>query len=177
MRPFCPIHHRPRRPAFTLVELVVVIVVLAILGGVAIPTLFNTSDKAREATAAGNRATLAAALNQFRLDRAASGSAAWPATLDLVLDTRQGEQFFNPYRLPNQPVYLPEPGNSATKWHVQIKTVEQRMTSQYKGCIWYNNVNGAMRFCVARQANNAQTIALYNRVNGSNVTSINQTGP
>ena len=165
------------RHAFTLVELIVVIVILAVLSGVAIPKYFNYRDKARESTAAANRAALSTAINQWRSHSALSGTLTWPATLDLVLETSQGDEFFNPYRLPNQPIYLPDPDNSATKWHPQVKTVEERMQSSYKGCIWYNNDNGAVRFCVARQSTQQASLALYNRVNGSRVTGYNQTTP
>lgn len=166
---------RRRGQAFTLIELVVVIVVLAVLSGVAIPRYFNMRDQARLSTAKGNLATIIEAVNQSRMSTIVNGSPAWPATLDLVLETRQGENDINPYRLANQPVYLPDPDNSTTKWHPQIKTVEARMQSQYKGCIWYNNMNGAVRFCVAAQESDAASLTLYNQVNGSSLTGFTQT--
>lgn len=165
------------RGAFTLVELVAVIVVLAVLAGVAIPKYHDMGARARVSSAKYARSTLESAVQHWRLDAAVNGAAAWPATLDIVLQSTQGDQFLNPYRLTAQPVYLPDPDNSPAKWHPIFKTVEERMQSAYKGCIWYNNTNGAVRFCVPEQSTTQATISLYNEVNSCAVTSIGQTSP
>jgi len=164
------------RRGFTLVELIAVIVVLAILAAVAVPKYFDMASRARINAAKAARAALATGVDQWRLHSVANGTLAFPATLDIVLESADGDEYLNPYRLTGQPTYLPDPDNSPTKWNPQIKTVEERMQSQYPGCIWYNNMNGSVRFCVAQQSTVAATIELYNEVNGTNVTSIGQTG-
>lgn len=153
------------------------IVVLAILSGVAIPRYWHIRDQARIGAARRNLAALTDAVQQYRLDMTVTtgGSGGWPTTLDAVLQTRQGEDRINPYRLANQPVYLPDPDNNSAKVHPLVKTVEARMQSQYKGCIWYNNLNGVVRFCIAAQANDAATLELYNQVNTAQVTGLSQT--
>ncbi len=166
------------RRAFTLVELIVVIVVLAVLSGVAIPKYFNTRDEAQISAARYARGCLATAIqNYYHNQLITTGAGRYPTSLDLVWETTEGERLLNPFILASQPIYLPDPDNTPSKWHPQIKTVEERMQSSYKGAIWFNSSNGAVRFCVPKQATNAATIALYNEVNACHVTGINQTTP
>ncbi|MEN0110140.1 MAG: type II secretion system protein [Planctomycetota bacterium] len=66
-----------RRTAFTLVELVVVIMILGILAGVAAPKLLNTSG---QATDNGIRQTLAVVRNAIELYAAQNGGSLPPCT-------------------------------------------------------------------------------------------------
>lgn len=84
-------HHR-NRSAFTLIELIAVIVVLAILAGVAAPKYFNYSTKAKEsaakATLGGTRSAIA---NFYANEALTNGTAAYPTltqlqTVGTVLD-------------------------------------------------------------------------------------------
>ena len=43
------------------------------------------------------------------------------------------------------------------------------------GAFWYNPANGTIRARVEQRKTNAQTITLYNEVNRSDVTALNQT--
>jgi hypothetical protein len=54
------------------------------------------------------------------------------------------------------------------KWHPIDKTTANHP-------FWYNPANGAFRIRVPRQATNAETLALYNRVNGTSVRALDDT--
>src|SRR5436305_7416166 len=60
----CP----PRRRAFTLVELMVVMLILAILAALVIPRLIGRTEQAKVSGAKTDVETFAAALQMFRLD-------------------------------------------------------------------------------------------------------------
>lgn len=64
-----------RRPGFTLIEILVVIVVIAILATLVAPNVFQHVGAAKSATAKSQIEMLGAALDAYRLD-----SGAYPAT-------------------------------------------------------------------------------------------------
>lgn len=59
---------RPAQAAFTLLELLVVLLIIALLAGYVGPRLFSQVDKARIKSANAQMKTLADAATQFRLD-------------------------------------------------------------------------------------------------------------
>jgi len=65
-----------RRKGFTLIEMLIVIVVIAILALIVIPRLMNAADRARGATYRSNLAMMQTALEQFHAD-----CGVYPATL------------------------------------------------------------------------------------------------
>ena len=74
------------RNAFTLIELVVVIIIVAILTAVAVPKFYDRADDAREAATLQSLSTLRGAIELHRADL---GS--YPATLDTdILDYLKG---------------------------------------------------------------------------------------
>lgn len=71
------------RSAFTLVELIAVMVVLAILAGVAAPRFFSYGDQARTAALEGSLGGMRSAIAQFYAVRSSEGSAAFPTEVEL----------------------------------------------------------------------------------------------
>ena len=69
-------HPRRRRGAFTLIEVLVVIVVIAILATIVAPSLFRNVGDARTATAKTQIETFGTALDAYRLDNGAYPSTA-----------------------------------------------------------------------------------------------------
>src|SRR5258707_5663516 len=66
-----PVRHRaadPRRTGFTLIEILVVIVVIAILATLVAPNIFQHVGAAKSATAKSQIEMLGAALDAYRLD-------------------------------------------------------------------------------------------------------------
>lgn len=72
-----------RRRAFTLVELIAVIVVLAILSAVAVPKYFDYSAKAKESVARGMLGGVRSAIANFYANQAVNGSARYPTLVEL----------------------------------------------------------------------------------------------
>lgn len=72
-----------RRRAFTLVELIAVIVVLAILSAVAVPKYFDYSAKAKESASRGIIGGVRSAIANFYANQAVNGSARYPTLVEL----------------------------------------------------------------------------------------------
>ena len=74
------------RSAFTLVELIVVIVVLGILAGVAIPKYIDYSANAKAASCKGVLGGVRSAIDTFYVNASYNGAAAWPTLVQLQTD-------------------------------------------------------------------------------------------
>jgi prepilin-type N-terminal cleavage/methylation domain-containing protein len=87
------------RTAFTLIELIVVIVVLAILSGIAIPKYIDYTAKAKESATKGVLGGVRSAVANFYGNAAANGAPAFPTLIQLqTLGTVMQEALpTNPY--------------------------------------------------------------------------------
>ena len=72
-----------RRRGFTLIELIAVIVVLAILVGVALPKYFDYAADAKKAACKGTLGGIRAGIANYYANKAIIGVAAYPALADL----------------------------------------------------------------------------------------------
>lgn len=71
------------RRGFTLVELIVIIVVLAILSGVAIPRYIDYTARARESAVRATLGGVRTAIANFYANSALTGTAAWPTLVQM----------------------------------------------------------------------------------------------
>jgi len=71
------------RSAFTLVELIAVMVVLAILAGVAAPRFFNYGDQAKTAALEGSLGGMRSSIAQFYANMAMEDTARFPTLAEL----------------------------------------------------------------------------------------------
>jgi prepilin-type N-terminal cleavage/methylation domain-containing protein len=163
-----------RSRAFTLVELIAVMVVLAILAGVAAPRFFDKTDEAKIAAAKGARAALAQAVLNWKMNDAVvnGGEGAWPPDLDDILQNDGGDHLLNPWHASRMNIYNIDRGGP-NKLYMRNKTIES--SQNHWGSIWYNPDNGRMMFRVPEQRTTQQTIDLFNEVNQTNITSLRQT--
>ena len=88
-----------RQRGFTLVEVIAVMVVLAILAGVAIPKFFDYSAQARASATQGTVGGVRAGIANFFANESISGTAAYPTLVELTTigDVMQEQIPANPY--------------------------------------------------------------------------------
>ncbi len=72
------------RRAFTLIELIAVIVVLAILAGVAIPRYFDYTDRARTSAVLGTVGNVRTGIANFFANSSIAGTPAFPTLIQLT---------------------------------------------------------------------------------------------
>jgi type IV pilus assembly protein PilA len=72
---------------FTLVELLVVMLILGILAAIAIPSFFNQTQKANDASAKSAAKTAQTAMETYRTDNSGSYVGATPAALNTIEPT------------------------------------------------------------------------------------------
>lgn len=146
---------------FTLVEVVIVVLIVAILAAVALPTVINRSNEAQIVAASQVVETIRTQIEQYK---AIHGQ--WPSTIDT--SWFRGNRAVNPFD-PTHPIpfYI---DSNPSKFNLQTKFLSSNCS------MWYNRSNGAFAIRVPRQSTNAETLALYNHVNKANCPSLSYTG-
>ncbi|MFC1808637.1 type II secretion system protein [Candidatus Omnitrophota bacterium] len=82
------------RKGFSLIELVIVLVLIAILAAVAIPRFHNMQDNAQESSLRGTLGNVRSAIHLWRSNELAQGNDAWPPYAGFpanVIDTQMPE--------------------------------------------------------------------------------------
>ncbi len=137
--------------AFTLVEVLVVVIVLGILAAIVVPQFVNAATGAEHIAA-----SQLVAIVQRKIGESYARTGEWPTALD--------DDWFSPPGLPRNP--YTDGAASLTVQNIAGK-LELDIKHSNGGPIiyWYNQANGLFHTRVPWQGNNADTLALYNRVN------------
>ncbi len=95
--------HSMNRKGFTLIELIAVVVILAILAGVALPKYFDYAAQSKASACKGVLGGVRAGIANFYSNAAISGTAAYPtlAQLQAVGTVMQDTLPENPYKSSN----------------------------------------------------------------------------
>jgi prepilin-type N-terminal cleavage/methylation domain-containing protein len=128
------------RSGFTLIELIAVIVVLAILAGVALPKYFDYAANARESACKGALGGMRAGIANFFANGAIGGSAAYPTYVEFTTEGTVMQELLpdNPYAAtPNNNV-LDADGTYASPPPVVLVGGEGWAYDETAGKIWAN---------------------------------------
>jgi len=153
-----------RRTAFTLVEMLIVVVILAIMAGIALPYFEDTSFEARVVTAQNVLRTMGTALDVYRIrytkpNYPSSVMGSWFAG---------GVVPINALATDGSTTGSVEVVNIAGATNPSGKTLGTGVAH-----FWYNRANGILRARVPAMADATATNALYDRVNSVSQTFVN----
>jgi general secretion pathway protein G len=102
-----------KRSGFTLFEIILVVVIIGILAGIAIPSIGNKADKAKISAGRANISTLDTAISEYQMM-----NGEYPSSLDDLLDDTKGGPFLKKMKVPKDPWDSPfvytEPGTHNT---------------------------------------------------------------
>ena len=155
---------RCHRQGFTVLELLLVAVLLAVFAAAILPAFGSTTEDSRHASAAS-----AVKAIQRTIDRHYALEGAFPRRLD--------GDWFRSSKLPMSPYKGPD-AESANVQDIDGKIYPTiKIAEDHEAGFWYNRSNGYVRVRVPAQATDAETVALFNRVNGTRVLSLSQINP
>ncbi len=160
--------YRPRAASgFTLVELTIVVLMIAILAAMVIPKLSNGTDQSRSGATAAIVKSVQTMI-QYAENSPDNFTGTIPATID--------PNWFADKKLPINPWdegYAGARVNNdasatASQTHPTFKTIAAN------GVFWYNPSNGRFRALIPDQGSDEANIALYNAVNSTNIVGMDQ---
>ncbi|MCF7818387.1 MAG: type II secretion system protein GspG [Kiritimatiellales bacterium] len=94
--------HLSKRSGFTLIEIILVVVIIGILAGIAIPRMGGKTEKAQISQAKSNIAALSMAIQEFEM---MNGS--YPSSLEELLDESKGGPYMEKKVIPTDPWGVP----------------------------------------------------------------------
>lgn len=150
------------RKAFTLIEVLIVVIILGILAAIVVPQFSNASQQSVRSTL---QSTLDVLDNRVELARQKSTTGEYPATIDSAwfasgIGPRHPENVFGVAGI--------EIESAVGKSHPANKVLKAGIG----GAFWYNPAEGIVRARVADQGSSAATQSFYNEVNDSNEASL-----
>ena len=90
--------HLSKRSGFTLIEIILVVVIIGILAGIAIPRMGGKTEKAKISQAKSNIVALSMAIQEFEM---MNGD--YPSSLDQLLDESKGGPYMEKKAIPSDP--------------------------------------------------------------------------
>ena len=154
-----------KKPGFTLVEMLIVISVLGILAALVYPYVAVGKEEAQASAASSTLESLRKQISLYHAERGAFPTGIpndWFAG---------GKKPTNPFSGEQVATVEVETSKDAARTEPADKIVTAGTPP-----IWYNPANGAVRMRVNSQKTAAETVALYNRINGSQISALNQSG-
>lgn len=91
-------NHLSKRSGFTLIEIILVVVIIGILAGIAIPRMGGKTEKAKITQAKSNIAALGMAIQEYEI---MNGN--YPSSLEALLDESKGGPFMEKKIIPKDP--------------------------------------------------------------------------
>lgn len=87
-----------KRSGFTLIEIILVVVIIGILAGIAIPRIGGKTEKAKYSQAKSNINALSLAVSEYEMT-----NGEYPPSLDALLDESKGGPFMEKKAIPADP--------------------------------------------------------------------------
>jgi prepilin-type N-terminal cleavage/methylation domain-containing protein len=163
-------NHRRAR-GMTLVELMIVVSMLAILAAVVVPMFGTTSDVARtEAMASNAKSIKGLVIHHAGMRDVPLSVQGYPQSIDGT--------WFKMGHLPdhswtNTPIDVEVVSVATNEVYPAVKTFDPKVAGAKSA--WYNTANGRFVVRIPAQSSPAATLQLFNDVNKSGATALNQT--
>jgi prepilin-type N-terminal cleavage/methylation domain-containing protein len=156
------------RQAFTLIEMTIVITIIGLLGAIAMGRLSHFTYQARVNALAANVLNMS-----FKVDEYRAIEGTYPAEIK--------DEWFVGRTVPNNPFaerpdseVLVDGSGDAGLFHPQTKVYADD-GSDADAAYWYNPANGMLRGLICKRPTQADTIRLYNIVNGAGIDGLSDT--
>jgi len=147
-----------RSRAFSLLELVVVVVILGVIGAIAVPRVSGFAARSKVSAASASVRMI-----QKRIIEEEAAEGRYPSAID--------PDWFSAGEIPPNPFEKTSPRSvQVVKAGASVTEPVNKTVGSGRSAYWYNMDNGSFRARVAAQGSTGATVALYNEVNGTTLT-------